>query len=111
MFATLVVAVSVVLLVVRREEFLFPALLAYVLYGIIKWLLIGFLGRSSTPDEIYWEREAELHQTLGERPAIGPASIHPDLDLAEDTEDDDVTPARRTREHGARSNREHRSGR
>ncbi len=76
---------SVILLVTHSEEFLFPALLAYVLYGVIKWLLIGFLGRSSTPDEIYWEREAELHQTLGERTAFGPASVHEDLDLIDET--------------------------
>ena len=50
---TLVIAVGCVLLIVRREEFIFPALLAYVLYGAVKWVILGFLGRSSTPDEVF----------------------------------------------------------
>jgi CDP-diacylglycerol---serine O-phosphatidyltransferase len=52
---TLVVTGCVVLLVVRRTEFIFPGLLAYVLYGAITWVIIGFIGRSSTPDEIFWD--------------------------------------------------------
>ena len=39
-------------------EFIFPALLAYVLYGAIKWVILGFLGRSSTPDEVFLERRS-----------------------------------------------------
>lgn len=50
---TLVVAAACVLLAFRREEFIFPALLAYVLYGAIKWVILGFLGKSSTPDEVF----------------------------------------------------------
>ncbi len=56
---TLVVTGCLVLLLVRREEFIFPALLAYVLYGAVKWVIIGFVGRSATPGEIFWEEEAE----------------------------------------------------
>jgi CDP-diacylglycerol--serine O-phosphatidyltransferase len=58
LLGSVVVGGSIVLLVVRREEFIFPALLAYVLFGVVKWMVIGFLGRSSTPDEIFWEEEA-----------------------------------------------------
>ena len=54
---SLVVGAATTLLVVGRTEFIFPALLAYVLYGAIKWVILGFLGRSSTPDEIFWEEE------------------------------------------------------
>ena len=50
---TLVVSGSVVLLVIRREEFIFPALIAYIAYGAIKWVALGFLGRSHSPAEIY----------------------------------------------------------
>ncbi len=57
LLGTVVVVGSVVLLLVRREEFIFPALLAYVAYGALKWVILGFLGRSSTPDEIFWEEE------------------------------------------------------
>ncbi|HEY4217658.1 MAG TPA: CDP-diacylglycerol--serine O-phosphatidyltransferase [Gemmatimonadaceae bacterium] len=52
---TLVVTACVVLLLVRREEFIFPGLLIYVLYGAVKWVIIGFIGRVSTPDEIFWD--------------------------------------------------------
>jgi CDP-diacylglycerol---serine O-phosphatidyltransferase len=50
---TLVVAGCVLLLIIRREEFIFPALLTYVAYGAIKWVVLGFLGRSHSPAEIY----------------------------------------------------------
>ncbi len=59
-FGTLMVAGAVALLLLKREEFIFPALLAYVLYGVVKWLILGLIGRSGRPDEIYWEKEAEL---------------------------------------------------
>jgi CDP-diacylglycerol--serine O-phosphatidyltransferase len=54
---TLVLIGCVVLLLVRREEFIFPAMLAYVLYGAVKWVAYGFLGKSATPEEIYGARE------------------------------------------------------
>ena len=56
---TLVVAGCVTLLLVRREEFIFPALLAYVLFGAVKWAVLGFLGRSSTPGEIFWDERGQ----------------------------------------------------
>jgi CDP-diacylglycerol---serine O-phosphatidyltransferase len=63
---TLMVAGCVVLLVIRKEEFIFPALLAYVAYGAIKWVVLGFLGRSHSPSEIYG---ADLNATTnGESP-------------------------------------------
>jgi CDP-diacylglycerol--serine O-phosphatidyltransferase len=52
---TLVVAGCIALLVFRREEFIFPALLAYVLYGVVKWAVLGFVGRAATPGEIFWD--------------------------------------------------------
>jgi CDP-diacylglycerol--serine O-phosphatidyltransferase len=57
LFGTLVLTGCVVLLVVRKEEFIFPAMLAYVLFGAIKWVTLGFLGQSGTPGEIYGERD------------------------------------------------------
>ena len=55
---TIVVSGCVVLLLNRQAQFIFPGLLAYVMYGAIKWVIIGFIGRSSTPDEIFWEEDA-----------------------------------------------------
>jgi CDP-diacylglycerol---serine O-phosphatidyltransferase len=56
-FGTLVIVGCIALLMFRRQEFIFPALIAYVLYGAIKWVAIGFLGRSATPDEVYGARD------------------------------------------------------
>jgi len=72
---SLVVGGSVVLLVVRHEEFIFPALLAYVLFGAVKWVVIGFLGRSSTPDEIFWEDEPNGVESRDDRRPSYPRSI------------------------------------
>jgi CDP-diacylglycerol--serine O-phosphatidyltransferase len=87
---TLMIAGSVVLLLVKREEFIFPALIAYVAYGILKWMFIGLTGRAGRPDEIYWEREAELHQederrSAYDRPHIGKEALE-DADLDEEDE-------------------------
>jgi CDP-diacylglycerol--serine O-phosphatidyltransferase len=66
---TLVVAGCVVLLVIRKEEFIFPALVAYVAYGAIKWVALGFIGRSHSPSEIFG---ADLNSTAnGESPPPG----------------------------------------
>jgi CDP-diacylglycerol--serine O-phosphatidyltransferase len=69
LLGSLVVGGSIVLLVARHEEFIFPALLAYVLYGAIKWLVLGFIGQSSTPDEIFWEDEPNGVEPREERRA------------------------------------------
>jgi hypothetical protein len=95
---TLVVAGCVALLVFRHEEFIFPALLAYVLYGVVKWAVLGFVGRAATPGEIFWdergeraareERRAAARQTPSGMPRI------PVADAAKpvDEEDDDTLP-------------------
>jgi hypothetical protein len=44
-------------------------LLAYVLFGVIKWLILGFIGQSSTPDEIFWEDEPNDVESRDERRA------------------------------------------
>jgi CDP-diacylglycerol--serine O-phosphatidyltransferase len=59
-FGTVVIAGCIFLLVTRKEEFIFPAMLAYVLYGAAKWLALGFLGKAATPDEVYGPRD-RLH--------------------------------------------------
>jgi CDP-diacylglycerol---serine O-phosphatidyltransferase len=66
---TVVVAGCVTLLFVRREEFIFPAMLAYVLWGAGKWAILGFLGRSGRPDEIFWDASASTAERSFERRA------------------------------------------
>jgi CDP-diacylglycerol--serine O-phosphatidyltransferase len=79
LLGTAVVAGSVVLLLVRREEFIFPALLAYVLFGAVKWVVLGFIGQSATPDEIFWEDEPNGEPREERRTAFGRPS--PDVIL------------------------------
>ena len=66
---TLVVTGCVVLLFVNREEFIFPAMLAYVLWGAGTWAILGFLGRSGRPDEIFWDEDAARASRSFERRA------------------------------------------
>jgi len=69
-FGTLVVVGAILGLIFLRREFFFPALLAYVLFGALKWGVLGLLGRSSTPDEIYLaERADDGYDELGLRAA------------------------------------------
>ena len=69
---TLVVLGCGLLLVVKREEFIFPAMLAYVLYGATKWVILGFLGRAGRPEEIFWEPEpAGVGRSFERRQAAG----------------------------------------
>ena len=72
LLGTIVIAGCVALLIFRRQEFIFPALLAYVLFGAIKWAILGFLGRSSTPAEIFWEETPhhDRRHTPGWTPAL-----------------------------------------
>jgi CDP-diacylglycerol--serine O-phosphatidyltransferase len=54
---TLVILGSIAGLIWLPKEFIFPALVAYVLFGVVKFFLLGLIGRSSSPDEIYWDSE------------------------------------------------------
>lgn len=52
---SVVVIGAVAGLIVLKKEFIFPALLAYVLFGVAQYFVIGLAGRSSSPEEIYWD--------------------------------------------------------
>src|SRR5436305_1699539 len=76
LFGTLVIVAGVVLLVVRKEEFIFPAMLGYVLFGAIKWLVLGFIGKSATPDELFGAPERDRPPPREDRrPVSRPASL------------------------------------
>ncbi|MEO7086148.1 MAG: CDP-diacylglycerol--serine O-phosphatidyltransferase [Gemmatimonadaceae bacterium] len=68
---SLVVGGSLVLLLVRRKEFIFPALLAYVLFGAIKWAVLGFIGKSQSPGEVFWDEPAGRDSSHERRVPIG----------------------------------------
>ena len=55
---SLVVIGSILGLIILPKEFIFPACIAYVLYGIVKYFLFGLLGKTQSPDEIYWSGES-----------------------------------------------------
>jgi CDP-diacylglycerol---serine O-phosphatidyltransferase len=52
---TVVVAATLAGLIFLKKEFIFPALLAYVLFGVLQYFIIGLVGRAASPDEIYWD--------------------------------------------------------
>jgi CDP-diacylglycerol--serine O-phosphatidyltransferase len=118
---SLVVAGCIVLLVVGHTEFIFPALLAYVLYGALKWVVLGFLGRSSTPDEIFldrprgssgWDDGARRH-TPGRASSVKAAAAPTGLLGGDDARGvdrllpDEGAARRRRRRRGSRGNRPH----
>ncbi len=59
LIGSIVVVGTIVLLVVRLEQFIFPALLLYVAYGFIRATVLGLLGRSGSPEEAYGVSESE----------------------------------------------------
>jgi CDP-diacylglycerol--serine O-phosphatidyltransferase len=57
--ATIILLVALVGAFFRPRQFFFPAMLAYVLYGALKWLVLGLIGSRVEPDEIYFRLEPE----------------------------------------------------
>jgi CDP-diacylglycerol--serine O-phosphatidyltransferase len=53
-----VVLASVIGMIVFRKEFFFPALVIYVLFGAVKFFLLGLIGAQAPADEIYWSGDA-----------------------------------------------------
>jgi CDP-diacylglycerol--serine O-phosphatidyltransferase len=75
---TLIVAGSLIGLIYFRKEFIFPALVAYVGYGVVRWAITGLIGRAASPDEIYWDPNGA---PVDHRPSARP-------EVAEEVEDD-----------------------
>jgi CDP-diacylglycerol--serine O-phosphatidyltransferase len=55
---SVVVIGSILGLILVPKEFIFPACIAYVLYGIVKYFVFGLLGKTQSPDEIYWSGDS-----------------------------------------------------
>ena len=95
--ASLVLVAAIAGLIFLPRQFFFPALLAYVLYGALKWLVLGLIGSRTEPEEIYFQLEPEEElaaaipsPSLRRTPAIGVQS-------QSETDVDGVAPARRRR--------------
>src|SRR5262245_475946 len=54
---SLIVIGSIAGLIFLPKEFIFPALFVYIAFGLVKWVVLGFLGRSRSPQDIFWEEE------------------------------------------------------
>ena len=95
--ASLVLVIALIGAFFRPRQFFFPALLAYVLYGALKWIVLGLIGSRTEPEEIYFQLEPEEElaaaipsPSLRRTPAIGVQSAN-NADL------DEMAPARRRR--------------
>jgi len=95
--ASLVLIASIVGLIFLPRQFFFPALLAYVLYGALKWLVLGLVGAGAEPEEIYFQLDPEEElaaaipsSSLRRTPALGNAPLAA-------SEGDGTLPARRRR--------------
>jgi CDP-diacylglycerol---serine O-phosphatidyltransferase len=56
---TLIVLGAALALIVRPREVLFPALLMYVLFGALKWVVLGLAGIRRKPEEIFFQPDPD----------------------------------------------------
>lgn len=63
---TSIVLGSILGLIFLPREFIFPALVAYVLFGAVKWAALGFLDRVPDRRSVFLEEEADVDPTLAD---------------------------------------------
>jgi len=100
---TVLVLGSVAGMILLKKEFFFPALVAYVLFGVSQYFVLGLAGRSSSPGEIYLDDNAN-DTALDRNPNVGP-------DAPADGGDDDDGEADRERTQRRRKRRRNRGPR
>jgi CDP-diacylglycerol--serine O-phosphatidyltransferase len=61
-----VVVGSILGLILLPREFIFPALIAYVMFGAVKWAALGFLDRVPDRRSVFLEEEADVDPTLAD---------------------------------------------
>jgi CDP-diacylglycerol---serine O-phosphatidyltransferase len=70
---------SILGLIFLPREFIFPALVAYVLFGAVKWAALGFLDRVPDRRSVFLEEEADVDPTLADDlPEPGDAPLSSD---------------------------------
>jgi CDP-diacylglycerol--serine O-phosphatidyltransferase len=96
--ASFVLLVALVGAFFRPRQFFFPALLAYVLYGALKWLVLGLIGSRSEPEEIYFQLEPEEELAAAiPSPALRRTPSYGGQEAADVDSDGLVAPRRRRR--------------
>ncbi len=105
---TAIVVGSILGLIFLPREFIFPALVAYVLFGAVKWAALGFLDRVPDRRSVFLEEEADVDPTLADdlpesdeapRPVVGASSN------GEAADGQELTNRRRRRRRRSRGDR------
>jgi len=83
---TSIVVGSILGLIFLPREFIFPALIAYVLFGAVKWAALGFLDIVPDRRSVFLKEEADVDPTLADtlpeldaappRPGVATASLN-----------------------------------
>jgi CDP-diacylglycerol--serine O-phosphatidyltransferase len=115
---SLIVVGSILGLIILPKEFMFPAAVAYVGFGIVQWAVLGLLGKSSSPDQIYWDGEppaAVVSAPRHSRPSsqiapVAPLTVPADGILEEDDGGVDRISQRDERDRQQRRRRRRRGG-
>ena len=111
LMGTSIIVGSILGLIFLPREFIFPALVAYVLFGAVKWAALGFLDRVPDRRSVFMEEEADvdprLADDLPEREAadarqVAAASLNGEL--ADNQEPTNRRRRRRRRHRGDRPN-------
>ena len=112
LLGTSIIVGSILGLIFLPREFIFPALVAYVLFGAVKWAALGFLDIVPVGRSVFLEEEADVDPTLADnlpeheaetvRPAVATASLNGE---AADVQEPTNRRRRRRRRHrGERPN-------
>jgi len=109
---TSIIVGSVLGLIFLPREFIFPALVAYVLFGAVKWAALGFLDIVPDRRSVFLEEEADVDPTLADdlperegataQPMVPSASLNGEA--AEVQEPTNRRRRRRRRHRGERPN-------
>ena len=112
LMGTSIIVGSILGLIFLPREFIFPALVAYVLFGAVKWAALGFLDIVPVGRSVFLEEEADVDPTLADnlpeheaetvRPVVSTASLNGEA--AEVQEPTNRRRRRRRRHRGERPN-------
>jgi CDP-diacylglycerol--serine O-phosphatidyltransferase len=102
---SLVILGGVAGLIFRPQQVLFPALLAYVLFGALQWVVFGLFGRKTKPSDIYFQLEPEEELAVAGVPSqaarrLTPPVGAPATTLQSDSLDGAVVRRKRRRRRG-----------